>query len=65
MLDLFCKGFIGFLILFTIVFIVLVGFGIKTSLEQSDKCRAAGGVPSTERGTYKACMKPDNFIKID
>ena len=65
MFDLFCKGLIGFLVLFLIVFIILVGFGIKASSDQADKCRSAGGVPDFDRGVYKACMKPHNFIKIN
>lgn len=65
MFEVFCKGMICFLIVFIVVFMVAVGFGIKSSSDQADKCRAVGGVPDFDRGVYKACMKPDNFIKIN
>lgn len=65
MFGLFLKGFVGFLILFIIVFVVAVGFGVKSSSDQADKCRNAGGVPDFDRGVYEACMKPDSFIKIN
>ena len=59
--KLITYGFITFII----VFVVLVILGINKSSEQADKCRVAGGVPQSERGVYRACMKPDNFIKIN
>lgn len=65
MFEIFSKGLIGFLILFMLVFIVLVGFGIKASSDQANKCRNIGGVPDFDRGVYKACMKPSNFIRIE
>lgn len=53
------------LIAFVVIFFILVGMGVRESLKQAEKCESAGGVPLTERGTYKACMKPDNFIKLE
>ena len=53
-------GFAVFLVLF--IWAVLMGAEINS--EQEDRCRAAGGIPQTERGVYKACMKPDNFINV-
>jgi hypothetical protein len=52
-----------------IVIFVLASIGICMSISLTEKrsaaCKAHGGVPLTERGSYKACMKPDNFIIVE
>jgi len=53
------------LIAFVIIFLILAGMGVRESSKQFYRCEAAGGVPATERGIYKSCMKPDNFIKLE
>lgn len=53
------------LIAFVIIFLLLVGMGVRESLKQIKKCESAGGVPLTDRGNYKSCMKPDNFIRLE
>lgn len=65
MIDIFLKGIIGFLILLLVTCLTASWLNVKKTQQSSEKCTLAGGIPDTERSTYKACMKPDNFIKIE
>jgi hypothetical protein len=52
--------------LLSIIFVVFTFFVVLScidSVKKEDACKLKGGIPITERGTYKLCMKADGFIE--
>ena len=48
-----------------VILVVLIGMGMKLQYRQIEACENLGGVPIAEKGVYKLCGKPENFIKIE
>lgn len=63
-MKIFNNWFVLILVVFFTLFFYGVYRGVKISNDQYDKCKSKGGVPMTERGMYKACMKPEQFIEL-
>lgn len=60
----FSRGFTTLLIVFLALFFYGVYRGVQISNKEYESCKSKGGVPITERGVYKACMKPEQFIEL-